>query len=371
MARKDILEEAMEDAKLLKQTAIENAKNVLVEAMSPKIKKFVESQLGGGPLGMGGPGQVSPQVEAGMYEKEEKEDAAEEMDLLKRLGLLDNEGMSGMESYVSEGEAEEDEGESESEQNEDEDEDESKDEDDEDMEESLMGMGMHEAEKKEDENGEEEEVVEIANSDLRAALSEVLGDLKLEAQVSKGFADAADVDDGGLADEKSGEHHWKDEEAPASQDWTVKEAAYRKKIVALARQNETLQNENKEYKNALGTLRRNLQEVNLFNSRLLYANKLLNGSQLNSKQRLGIIEAFDRAQSMREVELVYKSLSESLKIAGVLMSEVKKQGSRTVKGPKSSRFTTPSSTILKEAMSKEANEDNGYSRMQELAGLLT
>ena len=42
----NILEEAMADAKLLKKTAIENAKNVLVEAISPQIKEFVDDQIG-------------------------------------------------------------------------------------------------------------------------------------------------------------------------------------------------------------------------------------------------------------------------------------------------------------------------------------
>ena len=126
--------------------------------------------------------------------------------------------------------------------------------------------------------------------------------------------------------------------------------------------------ENKEYKQACEFLKRNLQEVNLFNSKLLYTNKLLHSAELNNKQRLGIIEAFDRAQSLREVELVYKSLSESLKIAGVL-GESKQTLRPSLKGPKGSRYTSSSSTVLQESVNK-SDGDNFASRMQELAGLV-
>jgi len=43
---KNILEEAVEDAKRLKEVAIEQAKNTLVEALSSKLKTVVENQLG-------------------------------------------------------------------------------------------------------------------------------------------------------------------------------------------------------------------------------------------------------------------------------------------------------------------------------------
>jgi len=351
---KTILEEAMEDAKLLKETAIENAKNVLVEAISPKIKEFVDSQLGESPdegivpegdmyeapdeAGYGAPGQEMPGL--GMEAADENhDDESQDLEmlakLLKKLGL-------------------------------------------------QAPMGMEEAAKKDEDEEDEDmakvdEVVEITNEDLKSALSEVLGgmNLKSEAHVTKGFGavqdptpkNAGGKGEMGLADEKSGEHHWKDEEPPAAQDWTVKEHAYRKKIELIEKANSSLRTENKEYKQACEFLKRNLQEVNLFNSKLLYTNKLLHSAELNNKQRLGVIEAFDRAQNLREVELVYKSLSESLKIAGVL-GESKQPQRPSLKGPKGSRYTAPSSTILQESANREGGGDNFAVRMQELAGLV-
>jgi hypothetical protein len=359
---KTILEDAMEDAKLLKETAIENAKNVLVEAISPKIKEFVEEQLGetAPGLGMPMPGMMQPQVEAGMYEKHEDED--DDNALLKQLGLAP-EGDKGEDE-----ETEDNEKEGEEEENMDE--------------QSLAGLsGVTEGEKCDDEQeevNEASEVVEITNEDLQAALSEVLSGMRLkEATVTKGFGAVQDATpksaggkgEKGIADEKSGEHQWSDEEPPHAQDWTVKESVYRQKIESLEKANGLLKSENKEYKEACAFLKRNLQEVNLFNSKLLYTNKLLHSAELNNKQRIGVIEAFDRAQSLREVELVFKSLSESLKIAGVL-GESKQAQKPSLKGPKGSRYTTPSSTVLQESAKQENSTDNFSARLQELAGLV-
>jgi hypothetical protein len=314
---KTILQEAMADAKLLKETAIENAKNILVEAISPKIKEFVDTQLG------------------------EAEGDSEETEEIPELDV----------DVSVEPEVEE--------------------------ESAMQGMGMYEAEEEEkdeleeakdedkEETVEESEVVEITNEDLQKALKEIFKGEITEASVTKSFGDVQDPtpktaggkQQTGIADEKSGEHQWAEEEAPNAQDWTVKEAAYRKYIGALKK-------ENTEYKKVCNFLKRNLQEVNLFNSKLLYTNKLLQATELSSKQRIGVIEAFDRAQSLREVELVYKSLSESLKIAGAL--------SESKKGPKASRpmRSSGTSSTLNEGVERESGEESFAQRMQRLSGLV-
>jgi hypothetical protein len=336
---KTILEEAMADAKLLKETAIENAKNVLVEALSPKIKKLVESQLGDtGMNPMLGQPDAFPQE--GMYEEEEKD----EEDVLSQLS--DEESEDESEEGVEE-----------------------KNKDTSEDEEMAEQLHLEEKDEEKEEEKEEEipveevdEVVEITNEDLKAALAEALGSMK-EVTVTKGFGDVADTNKGemGIAEKESGEKHFNEKEPPAKQDWTVKEAAMKKHISQLVK-------ENQEYKQAVAFLKRNLQEVNLFNSKLLYTNKLLQSAEFNSKQRVAVIEAFDKAQSLREVELVYSSLTESLKISG-LLSENKSQMKPTLKGPKSSRMISSSSTVLKEAMNREEKDDFS-DRLQRLAGLI-
>ena len=365
---KSILEEAMEDAKVLKATAIENAKNVLVEAISPKIKEFVDSQLGENAVQVEVGASGAP-VETAMYEK--NEDEADDKELLLQLlgkGLLSkdevmdalpDEGgglalalggdLGGGDLEVSSDEQEDEVGESLS---------------------VTEGEKADKDEEDEDKMKNESEIVEMTQDDVKSAfseaLAEVMKELKTEATVTSGFGDAKKVEDGGLLDKKSGEAHWKDEEPPAAKDWTVKEAAYREKLKTLIGENTKLKSENVEFKKACDFLRRNLQEVNLFNSKLMYTNKLFQSVDLNHKQRVGIIEQFDTAQSMREVELIYKSLSESLKIAGVVNES--RDVKRTFKGPKASRFTTPSSTVLKESLERE--EAGGTSRWETLAGLV-
>lgn len=341
MAKK-ILEEAMEDAKILKETAIQAAKNSLIEAISPEIREFVESQLGevgDFKLEAGGEGKEDDEVEVPELPEMDKEVGDEEEEVEESVGMPNM-------SMVPE----------------------AKEEDEEDEEDTMEEKMVPEAKDEDEEEGEEEmeEVVDITTEDLKQAFSEVLKKELSEATVTKSFGAVQDATpksaggkaEKGIADEKSGEHQWSDETPPDAKDFTVKEAALRKQLKALAE-------ERNEYKEACMYLKRQLQEVNLFNSKLLYTNKVLQSATMSNKQRLAVIEAFDRAQSMREVELTYKTLSESLKIAGVI-GEAKKV---SPKGPKSSRFTTPSSTLLKESIQKEG-VDTQANRWVELAGLV-
>ncbi len=67
-----------------------------------------------------------------------------------------------------------------------------------------------------------------------------------------------------------------------------------------------------KHSEAIETLRGQLTEMNLFNAKLLYVNRLLQDRDLTDAQRRNIIESLDRARSLREVKLLYKGLSESI-----------------------------------------------------------
>ena len=54
-----------------------------------------------------------------------------------------------------------------------------------------------------------------------------------------------------------------------------------------------------------------LHEVNILNAKLLYTNKLFKEYALSNDQKLKIVETFDRAQTTREIKLVYTTLAES------------------------------------------------------------
>jgi hypothetical protein len=341
-----ILAEAMEDARALKETAVEHARNMLVEALQPKIKEFVDSQLG-----------TSAPVEGSMYEKYDEDGQDKELlmqllakNLMSKEEILD--ALPGSEDVFGAPEA--------------------------DVSISDMGLGgeVDHTDGDEDEmDMDMDEVVDITQEDVKTAFSEALNDalkdLKSEATVKAGFGKGEDPNKGeaGLLDKKAGEAAWKDGDAPAAKDWTVKEAAYKAHMKTLAGENSKLKAENTEYRKACDYLKKNLQEVTLFNSKLLYTNKVFQSVDLNNKQRVSVIEQFDNAESMREVELIYKSLSESLKIAGVVNESKVVNGDSARKGPKSSRFTTPSSTLLKEGTDKETVSSEAQ-RWRDLAGLV-
>jgi len=67
-----------------------------------------------------------------------------------------------------------------------------------------------------------------------------------------------------------------------------------------------------EYKKAVGSLRTQLTEMNLFNAKLLYANKLMQNRNVTPKQQRAIVEALDKAKTLREAKLLYQSLTASL-----------------------------------------------------------
>ena len=75
---------------------------------------------------------------------------------------------------------------------------------------------------------------------------------------------------------------------------------------------EAKEKELEEAMNTIATLRSELNEVNLLNAKLLYVNKLFKAKNLNESQKVKVINAFDRAETVREAKNVYDTLSESL-----------------------------------------------------------
>lgn len=74
---------------------------------------------------------------------------------------------------------------------------------------------------------------------------------------------------------------------------------------------ESVKSDLKEHRNVVKYLRSKLNEVNLLNAKLLFTNKLFRSYGLNNEQKLKVVETFDRARNLREVKLVFSTLSES------------------------------------------------------------
>ena len=119
-----------------------------------------------------------------------------------------------------------------------------------------------------------------------------------------------------------------------------------------------LQSELKEYKEAVGFLRDKLHEVNILNAKLLYTNKLFKEFVLSNDQKLKIVETFDRAQTAREIKLVYSTLAESYTGNGKEKKEVVREFSS-----KKSGGTAPKTKIISE-------EVEVADRFRKLAGII-
>ena len=68
----------------------------------------------------------------------------------------------------------------------------------------------------------------------------------------------------------------------------------------------------KEAVKTIKTLKTELNEVNLFSAKMLYVNKLFKAKNLTESQKTKVVNAFDRATTVKEVENTYKTLLESV-----------------------------------------------------------
>ena len=112
-----------------------------------------------------------------------------------------------------------------------------------------------------------------------------------------------------------------------------------------------------EYRKVVSALKGQLTEMNLFNAKLLYANKLIQNRNLTAKQQRAIVEALDNAKTLREAKLLYKSLTSSLK----------KVSRKALQEGRSSRSLGSSSRSTRSA--SPTNSGNEVDRWAVLAGI--
>ena len=123
-----------------------------------------------------------------------------------------------------------------------------------------------------------------------------------------------------------------------------------------------VQAELKEYKEAVSFLKDKLHEVNILNAKLLFTNKLFKQYSLDSNQKLKVVETFDRAQTTREIKLVYSTLAEQFNDNGSIV---------TKKSISESASTAVASTKpSKEAKKVISEEVQVADRFRKLAGLI-
>jgi len=274
MARKDLLSEAIADAKAVKETAMANAKLALEEAFTPKLQSMISAKLAE---------EADDEEVDETYEGEETEESYHEEEEVSEEEDMDEEDEMEMDSEEEEMEMDLDSDDSEEEDMEvSEEEDMDADEDDLDLE-SIIAELEAEMDEEEDMDSEEEDMevseeedMEVSEEEEEIDLDEVIRTLKeMEHDEEEAMTEAEED---------------MDEEEDSTEEL---EEAYR----------------------TIESLRGTINEVNLLNAKLLYTNKLFRTFDLNEGQKVKVLENFDRTSSVREVKLVFSTLAENLNVA--------------------------------------------------------
>jgi hypothetical protein len=320
MAKTDLLKEAIADAKAVRETALANAKIALEEAFTPRIQSMLSAKL-------------SEDEEMEEAEAIETNGDGEDM----AAGKMENMEEPGMEEDMEEPAATV----------------EVEPEMEEDMEEPAMEEDMEEPGMDETEDLELEAILRELEEDEEKPAEEPVSEVSDSSDIGKGDnkmdqVSSNDQDDPGKGKlkENEGEEEKVDEDVSLDEIISaLQEDEHGEEKMDEAEDkeetNETAEKDLEEAYNVIKFLKSKINEVNLLNAKLLFSNKLFRNHSLNESQKMTVIENFDRAHSLREVKLVFATLTESFKLNG-------QKAVRTIKesyASKPSRSTAPKKII--------------------------
>jgi hypothetical protein len=120
---------------------------------------------------------------------------------------------------------------------------------------------------------------------------------------------------------------------------------------------------NEAYK-TIKSLQSTINEVNLLNAKLLFANKLFRAHNMTNEQKIKVIETLDRTKSVREVKLVYSTLAENFKYTS--SNKIAKKSIAEGIASKVTKSTKPA-TAQKQVISESVAISN---RFKKLAGII-
>ncbi len=124
----------------------------------------------------------------------------------------------------------------------------------------------------------------------------------------------------------------------------------------LQESNQKYKEVNSKMRQAVNVLKEKIEEVNLSNAKLLYTNRVLRKSSLNERQKETIVEALSNADSVNEAKVIYETLQGAV-------------GSSRKRGPESlsEAVSRPSSMMPRRKVKSESNLVSD--RMKLLAGI--
>ena len=329
----DLLKEAIADAKAVRETALQNAKMALEEAFTPHLKSMLSAKLA----------EDDDEDEENPFASDEEGEEEEAEDMAR----YEDEGDENPNPFAD---------------------------DDEESEPEMEEEGIIEingvkyapvVSEEEDEEGnpfaDDEEDEEVGEElDLEAVIKE------LEQEIAEADdSDDEDLTEGPKEDEEekvseevveiTEEEEDEDEDKDEVDEQSTPESEEDTEVHESV---DDIHAELNEYKEAVTYLRDKLHEVNILNAKLLYTNRLFKEFALSNNQKLKIVETFDRAQTTREIKLVYSTLAESYNDNGSSKkNEIKEFAS------KKAGTTAPKTKIISE-------ENQVADRFKKLAGIL-
>ena len=109
-------------------------------------------------------------------------------------------------------------------------------------------------------------------------------------------------------------------------------------------------------------LKQELQEVNLLNAKLLYTNKIFKAKNLTESKKVKVLKAFDKATDVKQAKAIYETLNE-----GIVNTITNSRVNESVKRGAASKASGLEPKAKKQPI-LESNEV--YDRMRKLAGLI-
>jgi hypothetical protein len=317
MTKKNLLQEAIAEAKTIRQAAITNAKEALEESLTPHLKEMLAKKL-------------------------QEMDEADNQEVVDE-NINNTEDEHELVNNVNE-EAED---------------------------EMPMDDEAPEDEMPVDEPTEEEDLdfENMTRDDFKNLLTDLMGEIeaeKSEEMPGEEMPDdnAIDIDEPSTDDEinidellaeLAGEEEVKEDLYEAKKKAAKEKEAKEKELAAKKKENKDL----KEALDTVNILRTQLQEVNLLNAKLLYVNKVFKSNNLTESQKVNVVAAFDKAETVKEVKLVFETVSKN--VVGKKPSTIKEHTSFASK-PTGTTASAPKEII------NEVSEQ--VLRMQKLAGII-
>ena len=370
-----LLEQAIVDAKALKEAAMKNAEATIIDKYSEEVKSTLnqlleqdelEALLGGGEEtpSAGAEAAIDEEVEAdeiaegvpdaftedsaalgGVSEGEATEVTIDFKELAEAL----NELREGVQEEETLEEAEEEEAEEKME--------EEMDLDEESIMEMVASMLSEEDEETLEEADEDDDVMEEGEED--GELYEELSDALLEAIMEKLTVDMGATLGGWAGRSEEAVKHQMELEMAHRRSTEVAEEleALKKAQEELVFENKKLKQNLSNYQEVVESLKENVQDVNLSNARLLYTNRTLRNTSLNERQKERIVEAISKAGSVEEAKTIHETLQSTV-------------ASTPKRGPQSlSEAITRPTSVIRASRKEEPKVDPFTARMRKLAGI--